>query len=150
MDPTNTNPGYLLGRLMAVIERIQEEALGQVNATVVDRFFSGACASPRSAFVRLDKTALHHIRKLRDPSPGKAAFYKRLLDDLHTSFEPADGGYPAYLSIEDQGLFVLGYHQMRHWLWMSKEARAAWSAEHGLAPTLADNSEQETMEGEIP
>jgi len=99
--------------------------------------------------VRLDKTALHHIRKLRDPSPGRAAFYKRLLDDLHTSFKPADGGYPAYLSVEDQGLFVLGYHQMRHWLWMSKEARAAWSAEHGLAPTLTDNAEQETMEGEI-
>lgn len=129
MDPNNTNPGYVLGRLMAVIERIQEDAMGRVNATVVDRFFAGASAAPRTAFVRLDKNALHHVRKLRDSSPEKAYFYKRLLDELHTPFEASEGGYPAYLSVEDQGMFVLGYHQMRHWLWMSKDERSAWREE---------------------
>lgn len=150
MDPTNTSPGYLLGRLIAVIERIQEEALGRVKATVVDRFFAGASAAPRSVFVRLEKNALSHIRKLRDQSPGKAAFYKRLLDDLHTSFDPSAGGYPAHLSLEDQGLFILGYHQMRHWLWMTKEQRQAWKAEHGLGPSPLDEPAEETeIAGEI-
>ena len=152
MDPTNTNPGYVLGRLIAVIERIQEEALGQVNATVVDRYFSGASAAPRSVFVRLDKNALHHVRKLRDDTPGKARFYKSLLDDLHEPFEAKAGGYPAHLSLEDQGLFILGYHQMRHWLWMTKEERNAWRAEQAPGIEVAPETEELASEdaGDTP
>jgi len=47
MDPTNLSEGYTLGGLMAVLERIQQVAISNVNASVVDRFFSGASATPR-------------------------------------------------------------------------------------------------------
>jgi CRISPR-associated protein Csd1 len=126
MDPTNANPGYLLGRIMALLERIQERALGDINATVTDRYFAGASAAPRSAFVRLVKGARHHLRKLRDDNGAAYVFYSRLLDELHSYFRPEAGGYPPHLSLEDQGLFLLGYHHMRHWLWMTKEQREAW------------------------
>ena len=63
MDPTNREPGYLLGQLMAVFERLQQLAVGDPNASVVDRYFSGASAAPKSVFVRLYKNALHHARK---------------------------------------------------------------------------------------
>ncbi len=122
MDPTNTNPGYLLGRLMAVIERMQQAALGDVGATVVDRFFSSASATPATAFPRLLKGFRHHASKAKDneQSSGTAIWLERQADQVLKDLQ----GFPAFLPLEQQGLFVLGYHHMRHWLWMSKEERA--------------------------
>ena len=130
MDPTNTNPGYLLGRLMAVIERLQQTALGDVNATVVDRYFSAASAAPRSVFVRLLKNARHHARKAKDAeaTAGQARWLDGQIDEISASFDPKNNGFPASLSLEEQGLFVLGYHHQRHWLWMNKAQREEWQA----------------------
>ncbi|MEW6753803.1 MAG: type I-C CRISPR-associated protein Cas8c/Csd1 [Candidatus Latescibacterota bacterium] len=138
MDPTCHTPGYTLGRLMAVLERLQQEALGNVNASVVDRYFSGASATPKSVFVPLVRNARHHVRKLRDAAEkrGLAFQLERLLDELLTAFEPVAplhphrAGFPAHLALEEQGLFVLGYHQMRHWLWMTREERSVWEQAH--------------------
>lgn len=131
MDPTNTQPGYLLGRLMAVIERLQQVALGDLNASVTDRYFSAASAAPRAAFIRLHKGARNHARKAKDDdAKAKTAHWlERLLDELNSHFDPAQGGYPPHLSLEQQGLFILGYHQQRHWLWQSKAAREAAAAQ---------------------
>ncbi|MBI2817802.1 MAG: type I-C CRISPR-associated protein Cas8c/Csd1 [Acidobacteria bacterium] len=136
MDPTNTSEGYTLGRLMAVLERIQQEAIGDVNASVVDRYFSGASANPKTVFVRLLKNARHHVSKAKDDSKraGIVFLMDKLLDELTSQFDPKRNGFPAYLDLEQQGLFVLGYHHMRKWLWMSKEERAAWEQNHREAP----------------
>jgi CRISPR-associated protein Csd1 len=133
MDPHNTNQGYLLGRLIAVIERIQEVALGEVNATVVDKFFNGASAAPLPVFTRLDKNSKHYLRKIRQTKPRKTlVFYERLIGDINWHFKPDEGGYPTTLSLEDQGLFIIGYHHMKSWLWMKKDARERWKVEHGI------------------
>ena len=136
MDPNNRNTGYDLGRLMAVLERLQQVALDDVNASVVDRYFSGASASPRSVFVRLLKNARHHVSKAKDDEEraGIAHRLERLMDEIADRFEPDSGGFPAHLNLEAQGLFVLGYHQMRHWLWMDSEERAEWERNHSDAP----------------
>lgn len=135
MDETNTSPGYLLGRLMAVIERLQTLALGDVNATVVDRFFSSASAAPRAVFVRLLKNARHHARKAMDDQKKKgfAISLERRMDALIDTFDPKDNGFPAHLDLEQQGLFVLGYHQQRHALFQ-RRPEAAGAAETD-APT---------------
>jgi CRISPR-associated protein Csd1 len=136
MDPTNLSEGYTLGRLMAVLERIQQEAIGNVNASVVDRYFSGASATPKTVFVRLLKNARHHVTKAKDDE-SKAGFIFRLdklIDELASRFDPKHNGFPAYLDLEQQGLFVLGYHQMRKWLWMPREERAEWEKDHPEAP----------------
>jgi len=140
MDPNNDNPGYLLGRLMAVIERIQQLAIGNVNASVVDRFFSGASATPRAVFTRLLKNARHHVAKAKgaSASQGTAGWLDRQVDEIASRFDPSAGGFPAYLDLEQQGLFILGYHHMRHWLWLKKEDRDALSAE---TSRQADQSE---------
>ena len=145
MDPNNGNPGYVLGSLMAVMEDMQRLAMARVlpdgrvenvNASVVDRYFSGASASPRSVFVRLLKNTRHHARKAKDASEkaGRAFLLERLLDEDASRFNPKGNGFPAHLSLEDQGLFVLGYHQMRKWLWMNKEEREQWQKDHPDAP----------------
>lgn len=136
MDATNTSLGYVLGRLMAVLERAQQEALGNPNASVVDRFFSGASATPKAVFVRLLKNARHHVRKAKDdPEKGGVVFrLERLIDELSDRFDPKQNGFPSHLDLEQQGLFVLGYHQMRKWLWMTREERAEWEKANSDAP----------------
>jgi len=121
MDPTNKNPGYLLGRLMAVIERMQQVALGDVGATVVDRYFSGASATPQTVFPRLMKGYRHHAAKAKDNSStsGTARWLEKQTDEIMVDIH----AFPASLSLEDQGLFIIGYHHMRHDLWTSKKDR---------------------------
>jgi len=148
MDPTNTNPGYLLGRLMAVMERMQQLAQPDIKATVVDRYFAGASAAPRAVFVRLLKGARHHAKKAKDEpqTRGTAQWLEHELDQIAFPFDPKHNGFPAFLSLEEQGLFVLGYHHQRHVLWMSKEQRTNWlaslgrSAQEGEAAELGSES----------
>lgn len=121
MDLTNTEPGYRLGRVMAVVERMQLEALGDVNATVVDRYFGGASASPASVVPRLLKGFHAHLRKVRDDE-SKARTGHWLKNELDGILECVTA-FPRFLDLEQQGLFVLGYHHERHWLWMKKEDR---------------------------
>lgn len=125
-------PGYLLGKLMAVLERLQQEALGDVNASVIDRYFSGASACPKAVFFRLLKNARHHARKAKDQAGkgGTAFLLERLIDALTDPFDPISNGFPSSLSLENQGLFILGYHQMRKWLWMNKVERQEWEAQY--------------------
>lgn len=122
MDPENTHPGYLLGRMMAVIERLQQLALKDVNTTVVDRYFSAASATPRAVFTRLLRGARHHARKALDDdkTKGFARSLENQLDAIAATFDPKNNGFPAHLNLEEQGLFVLGYHQQRHHLWQKK------------------------------
>lgn len=144
MNPRSTSPGYNLGCLMAVLERLQEAALENVNASIIDRYFGAASATPRSVFVRLLRNAQHHSRKARDnpQSAGLAFLLKHLVDEFADRFHvdlngrgyPSASGIPSFLPLEQQGLFVLGYHQMRKWLWMNKEERSEWNKEFADAP----------------
>jgi CRISPR-associated protein Csd1 len=133
MDPNSTSTGYNLGALLAVLERLQTEALGDVNASVIDKYFTAASATPRAVFDRLLKGARHHARKAADENPQRVFGLERLLDELVGRVSPTSGGFPASLDLEQQGLFVIGYHHMRKFLWMSREERDAWEAEHADA-----------------
>ncbi|CAN5486857.1 type I-C CRISPR-associated protein Cas8c/Csd1 [soil metagenome] len=140
MDPSNKNPGYVLGCLLAVLEKLQQEALGDVNASVTDKFFSGASAAPRATFDRLMRNARHHARKAGDgENKGLVFNLERLIDAfmIAINVEERKGqpiGFPLTLPIEQQGLFVIGYHHMRHWLFMNRDERDVWNASHPEAP----------------
>lgn len=143
MNPNCTDKGYLLGQLMSVLEKLQAEALGNVSASIVDRYFAGASASPKSVFGSLLRNARHHARKAKDEAKNKVQIFnlERLIDQLCSQFDVSlkktedpktvyENGFPAYLSQEQQGMFVLGYHQMRKWLWMTRDERDIWNTEH--------------------
>ena len=136
MDPINKSQGYVLGRLLAVLERLQQEAIGDVNASVIDRYFSGASASPKSVYVRLLKNARHHVSKLKGEGEkyGLALRLDNIIDDVADRFDSKYNGFPSHLDLEQQGLFILGYHQMRKWLWLSRGDRDIWEKEHPTAP----------------
>lgn len=121
MDPHNTTAGYRLGRLMAVLERMQQLALGDVGASVVDRYFSSASASPAAVLPRLLRGFRHHARKAKDEE-GKGGLVADLEREADSILEPLPA-FPPFLPVEQQGLFVLGYHHERPWLYLSRAER---------------------------
>ena len=99
---------YVLGRLFAVLEEIQENANPGINATIRDRYFNSACSSPASVFPILMKLKNSHIRKLE---VFKKIHYEKMLTDLQGRIEMK---YPKKLNLDEQGKFILGYyHQVQ-------------------------------------
>jgi CRISPR-associated protein Csd1 len=143
MNPTCTDKGYLLGQLMAVLEKLQTEALGDVNSSIIDRYFAGASASPKSVFGSLLRNARHHASKAKDKNDKWriTARLEELIDQICSQFDVSlkktedpkvvyENGFPTYLAQEQQGMFVLGYHQMRKWLRMTPGERDIWNTKH--------------------
>ena len=100
---------YVLGRIFAVWEHIQEEANRGINATIKDRYFDSACATPARIFPILQKLSGHHLRKLED---RKKIYFEKQLTSLMGKINA--GAIPNILQLKDQGMFILGYyHQVQ-------------------------------------
>jgi len=108
LDENNANIGYRLGRLFAVLEKIQEEANPGLNATIRDRYYGSASSSPVTVFSTLLKLSKHHLSKLHK---GRAVNIERQIGEIMSEIQD----FPAHLSIADQGRFAIGYyHQRQH------------------------------------
>ncbi|MDO4291661.1 MAG: type I-C CRISPR-associated protein Cas8c/Csd1 [Eubacteriales bacterium] len=110
LNEKNTDIGYVLGREFSVLEAIQEAANPGINTTIKDRYFNSACATPGMVFPILFRLKNSHIRKL---SAGQAVYYEKMLGNLQEKISVPDGGgraYPSRLSLEEQGMFILGYY----------------------------------------
>ncbi|MBK5966429.1 type I-C CRISPR-associated protein Cas8c/Csd1 [Thiocystis minor] len=106
LDPDKPEPAYRLGRLFAVLEKTQQDALGDLNASIRDRFYSAASATPGMVFPRLLRTYQHHLAKL---NPGAKINRERLVQDIVGGLDTM----PAHLALEAQGLFAIGYYHQR-------------------------------------
>lgn len=111
LDPNRKDWPYLLGRLFALLEKIQNEAIPNVNATVKDRYLSAAAATPGMVFPMLQKNSANHIAKLKKDQEKKwlASYYESMTDDIIAGISD----YPKTLKAEEQGLFMIGYHHQR-------------------------------------
>lgn len=117
LDPNRTDRPYLLGRLFAVLEKAQEEAI-ESNITIKDRYLASAAATPGRVFQMLLKGSVHHISKLkRDVEKQKRGFYFEKMIQEIKSFD----NYPKTQSPEDQSLFMIGYYHQRKDLFTSKK-----------------------------
>ena len=107
LDPDNQNIAYRLGRLFAVLEKIQEEANPGINATIRDRFYAAASSSPQTVFGNLRRLKNHHLAKLENA--GRRVNFERLIGEIVSGFQE----FPAHLSLDDQGRFAIGYYHQR-------------------------------------
>ena len=108
LDKESKSPGYLLGRLFAVLEAAQRGALGgQVNATIRDRYYGAASATPASVFPVLLRNTQNHLGKLRKEKPGLAVVLEK---DIREIVEGLSDSFPRSLRIEEQGRFAIGYY----------------------------------------
>lgn len=110
LDCANANTAYRLGRLFAAFERIQEEANPGINATIRDRYFGSASASPVVAFPILNRLKNHHLAKLENR--GRAVNFERLIGEVMNGLDGAHP-FPPTLSLADQGRFAVGYYHQR-------------------------------------
>ena len=95
---------YVLGRLFAVLEGTQQAANPGINATIKDRFFNSACATPAAVFPILLKLSNSHLKKL---DTKKAVWWSKQIGDL---LERLGTDFPAHQSLQEQGAFILGYY----------------------------------------
>jgi CRISPR-associated protein Csd1 len=115
LDPTNTAPTYVAGRLFATLEQIQYDVSdGRLNTTYGDRFFAGAIANPRAALLTGRRDSIAWLRKLRNSAKkkGAAARHEKELDALYALLDVTTD-LPARTTLGQQSLFLLGYHHQR-------------------------------------
>lgn len=104
LDIDQPSIGYQLGRLFATLAKIQNEAQPGINATIRERFYGAACASPVTVFANLLKLMKHHLAKL--PNKGKAIAFERLVSEIMSHLSD----FPAHLDLHEQGRFAIGYY----------------------------------------
>ena len=111
LDVNRTDRPYLLGRLFAVLEKAQEEAIPNANATIKDRYLAAAAATPGQIFHMLLKNSANHIAKLKKDSDkkGRAFHYDVMTQEIISGFSD----YPKTMKAEEQGLFMIGYYHQR-------------------------------------
>lgn len=111
LDEKNTNTAYRLGRLFAVLERVQERANPSINTTIRERFYGAASATPVTVFPTLLKLKNHHIAKL--DNKGEAKNQEKLIGAIMDDGIDGKLGFPPTLSLPDQGRFAIGYYHQR-------------------------------------
>lgn len=109
LNTENENPAYLCGRLFAVLEKLQQEALGNVNRTIKDAYFASASATPALIFPKLIRLAQNHLNKTKRPG-----FFNKLIGEI---MEKLRDEFPSTFLLQDQGRFDIGYYQQNQILW---------------------------------
>ncbi len=116
LDRECPSPPYRLGRLFAVLEKIQEEA---TKATIRERFYGAASATPIVVFPQLLRKAVHHFKNSWRP-----VFYEREVQEIMSALKP-EQPYPRTMTLEEQGLFALGYYHERQDLFTTRAGNEA-------------------------
>ena len=117
LDMEQTNTPYLLGRLFAVLERIQQAALPGINATIRDRYYGAASTTPVSVFTTLLRLKNAHLKKLGD---GQTNYFERLIGEVMNPLSD----FPRQLTLPQQARFALGYYHQRQAFYTRKEEPA--------------------------
>lgn len=111
LNEKSTKPAYVLGRVFAILEMIQKNALGSdINATIKDKYFASACSNPALVFPNLLKLTQHHLAKInKKDGIGGSKYWEIQLSNCISLLE--SDSFPKIMDLENQGRFILGYYQ---------------------------------------
>jgi len=112
LDKESTNIAYRLGRLFAVLEKAQKDAIPGANTTIKDRFYGAASATPSVVFPQLLRLAQHHLQKAE-----YGGWTDKMIEEVMKGIEK----FPAHLSLDDQGMFAIGYYHQRQAFYTKSE-----------------------------
>lgn len=109
---------YIIGRLFAVLEKIQKEAINSTN-TISTKYFSSASTTPKSVMGQLIRNAQHHLAKIKDGDKGigLAVYYDKRLAEIYGQLQE----YPNMLDAVGQAEFAMGYYHEKQYLYTSKK-----------------------------
>lgn len=117
LDTEQPSIGYQLGRLFAVLEKIQEEANPGINATIRERYYGAACTSPVTVFGTLMRLKNHHLAKIENK--GRVVTFERLVSEITSHFDD----FPSHLDLHEQGRFAIGYYHQRQDFFTKKDEK---------------------------
>lgn len=120
LDKNNANTAYRLGRLLAVLQKLQEEANPGINATLMDRFYSSMSSTPAAVIPTLLRLKTHHLAKL---PVGRKIFFEKVFTEIFSNLK--QGGIPKHMSLEQQADFAVGYYHQREDLFKEKDKDAS-------------------------
>jgi CRISPR-associated protein Csd1 len=112
LNRESTNIAYRMGRLFAILEKAQKDAIPGANTTIKDRFYGSASATPSVVFPQLLRLAQHHIQKAE--YGGRT---DKMIEEVMQGIEK----FPAHLSLDDQGTFAIGYYHQRRAFFVKSE-----------------------------
>jgi len=115
LNEQSMDRAYVLGRLFSVLEQLQERANG--TATICERYFSSASANPKLTFPMLLNLSMHHAAKL-----DNATYFEKQKGELLEKLDIENAPFPAVLSLEEQGKFILGYYHQTQARFAGKKA----------------------------
>ncbi|MEE1928311.1 type I-C CRISPR-associated protein Cas8c/Csd1 [Streptomyces sp. TRM 70351] len=110
LDPHSTDPAYLSGRLFAVLEEIQREALPDLNTTLRDKHFSTAVTAPNATLRHLRVNANAHLKRLRRDNRGAGVSLEKRITEIYAKLHD---DLPLHLTPIEQGRFITGYEHQR-------------------------------------
>lgn len=104
LDRNCSNKGYLLGRLFAVLEKVQQDTHPGLNATITDRFYGAASTNPVTVFAQLTKLNQHHLGNYENK--GLRIVREKEIGEIMNSID----SFPAHLDLNEQSQFAIGYY----------------------------------------
>lgn len=122
LDLERAPTGYRLGCLFALLEQIQRAALGDINASIVDRYYGTASSVPYSVFPRLIAGSQNHLSKIRKEKPGYAISLDKQLGSI---IQGVPESFPKQLTIEQQGQFAIGYYHQKQSMFTKRDSVSA-------------------------
>lgn len=127
LDKTNENPAYLLGRLFAVLERVQERAFWDekrnrcsLNSTIRNRYYSSFSSAPVTVFSQLMRLKEHHLDKFPNSKVAEKRAYENKIGEIIDLLD-GTGKIPHQLNLDQQGRFAVGYYHQRQDLKFKEE-----------------------------
>ena len=139
LDVDQADTPYRLGRLFAVLEHIQRQAMPGINATIRDRYYSAASTTPVAVFTTLLRLKNAHLKKLNDKQNN---WFERLIGEVLAGLQD----FPRQLTLPQQGRFALGYYHQRQDFFTRKDAGAkdagATDADAPASPSASNTTEE--------
>lgn len=109
LDKSNTNQGYLCGRLFAVLENLQYAANKQDS--IRSGYMNAASSTPSAVYPTILKLSNSHYSKVAKDKKGLAIYFDNQKKEIMAQISD----FPDTLDLSDQGRFFLGYyHQKNH------------------------------------
>lgn len=123
LDQARITPPYLCGRLFAVLEAVQYEAV-KGNDTIASRFYAAASSTPRTIFGLLMRNSKWHLSKISKENKGYEVRYQQRIQLITGQLKE----FPAVLDLQGQAEFALGYYHERQDIYKKKENMSADAA----------------------
>ena len=110
LNMTTKNKSYRLGRLLAVLEKIQRKTLTKIRSSLKDRYYTYASATPATVFPLLLRQNNEYIKKLKKDKNAVAGELEKMLEEIVMEIDV----FPENLDLTSQGMFALGYYHQKN------------------------------------